>query len=418
MLRASHVCHEGKLLADQVIRFSPSSGLITSSSLDNGDSNDHADQPTQLSGGDQTIDLAEDDVLAPGLLELQTNGLSGVHFTRLKPDNYEAQLQLVASEMARNGVTGWYATIPTVEEQTWKQVLPLLKARSFEGAGGSPLLGAHVEGPYLHPAKKGAHADIYFKTPSLHDYRELYGEGNLKEVIRYITIAPELDGALDMIQDIRQSYPHIVVSIGHSTASYETGKEAVQSGARSITHVFNAMNPLHHRDPGLAGLISTPLSVTSPYCTMIPDLVHLHPAILRMCYQASPTKCILITDSIELAGLPDAIYPANMQITYPQRKLGNRATNVADVSKGEKETLIGSCITLPEGVRNMVEAAGVTLAEAVRCASANIADLMNDESRGKLVAGRRADFVVFDKHGHVKQTWIGGKLVWGRVTGQ
>ena len=131
-----------------------------------------------------------------------------------------------------------------------------------------------------------------------------------------------------------------------------------------------------------------------------------------MCYQASPSRCTLITDSIELAGLPDGIYPANGQITYPQRKLGNRATNVVDGSKGEKETLIGSCITLAEGIRNMVRDADVTMAEAVTCASANIADLMKDESRGRLVAGRRADFVVFDQSGYVRQTWIGGQLVW------
>jgi len=227
-----------------------------------------------------------------------------------------------------------------------------------------------------------------------------------------MTIAPELQGALDMICEIRQSYPHIVISIGHSTASYEIGEQAVQAGVKSITHIFNAMNALHHRDPGLAGLICTPLSMTSPYFTMIPDLVHLHPAVLRLCYQASPTRCILITDSIELAGLPDGVYPVNGQITYPQRKLGNRATNMADVSKGEKETLIGSCITLPEGLRNMVDAVGITLAEAVRCASTNVADLMSDGIRGRLVVGKRADFVVFDGLGYVKQTWIGGKLVW------
>lgn len=237
-------------------------------------------------------------------------------------------------------------------------------------------------------------------------------------MIKYITIAPELDGALSMIQEIRQLYPHIVISVGHSTATYDIGEQAVQLGASSITHVFNAMVPLHHRDPGLSGLISTPPSVTSPYFTLIPDLIHLHPAVLRMCYQASPSRCILITDSIELAGLPDGIYPANGQITYPQRKLGNRATNVVDGRQGEQETLIGSCITLPEGIRNMVRAAGVTMAEAVMCASMNIAELIKDESRGRLVAGRRADFVVFDPSGHVKQTWISGQLIWRDDTKQ
>lgn len=294
-------------------------------------------------------------------------------------------------------------------------------------------MGCHVEGPYLHPAKKGAHNDKYFKTPILHPYRDVYGHDNLQDVIKYITIAPELEGAIDMIQDIRKSYPHITISIGHSTASYDVGVQAIETGARSLTHVFNAMNPLHHREPGLAGTLGTPSidavngqspaastdppdprRPTSPYCSMIPDLVHLHPAILRMCYQSDPTRCILITDSIELAGLPDGVYPPNGQITYAQRKMGNRATNVADADKGEVETLIGSCITLPEGVRNMRAATGVPFAEAARCASTNIADLMADESRGRLVAGKRADFVVFDQRGFVKQTWIAGQLVFRR----
>lgn len=234
-----------------------------------------------------------------------------------------------------------------------------------------------------------------------------------------------------MIGDIRSSFPHITISIGHSTASYDIGIQAIEAGARSLTHIFNAMNPLHHRDPGLAGTLGTPAidaiegqtptsandaasHPRSPYFTMIPDLVHLHPAIMRMCYQSNPDKCVLITDSIELAGLPDGTYPPNGQITYPQRKVGNRATNIADVARGEIETLIGSCITLPEGVRNMSAATGLGFAQAVKCASTNIADLLGDHSRGRLVAGKRADFVVFDKQGYVKQTWLAGRLVFTR----
>lgn len=281
----------------------------------------------------------------------------------------------------------------------------------------------------MHPSKKGAHNDAFFKIPSLHDYRKLYGEHNLREAVRYMTVAPELEGALEMIRDLKKSYPHIVISIGHSTASYKAAVKAVEAGATSITHVFNAMTPLGHREPGIPGLISIPAPRSSdieeqdpgkrsleashvPFFTVIPDNVHLHPTILRLCHQANPERCILITDSIELAGLPDAIYPPNEQITYPQRKAGNRATNVADKSKGEKETLIGSCITLLEGLGNMMESGGVTIAQAARCASTNIAELMQDQSRGRLLPGRRADCIVLDKAGRLKQTWISGKLIW------
>ena len=282
-------------------------------------------------------------------------------------------------------------------------------------------MGAHVEGPFLHPSKKGAHNDIFFKTPATHNYREVYGEENLRDVIRYITLAPELDGAIEMIKDIKRSFPHIVVSIGHSSATYEQAVAAVQAGATSITHLFNAMTALGHREPGIPGLMGVAPSLIAseagteeqtPFFTIIPDAVHLHPAILRLALNTKPERCILITDSIELAGFPDGIYPPNGQITYAQRKLGNRATNVVDVSKGEKETLIGSCITLSEGVRIMMNTADVNLAQAVQAASTNIATLMKDGMRGSLEVGKRADLVVFDKTGHVKQTWIAGKLIW------
>lgn len=121
--RAPRVCYDGMLLIDQVIRFSAGSGLITFSSLESSDSGDHINQSSEkLDEGQETLDLAEDDVLTPGLLELQTNGLYGVHFTTLTRDNHEAQLRRVAGKMAEHGVTGWFATIPTTEEGKWKEV--------------------------------------------------------------------------------------------------------------------------------------------------------------------------------------------------------------------------------------------------------------------------------------------------------
>lgn len=364
----------------------------------------------------ETVKPVDGDLIVPGYLELQTNGLAGVHFTTLGQGKVEDdlhKLEIVARSMAENGVTGWWATVPTVPVDRWKKVLPMLRPRTFPSTRGSPLLGAHVEGPYLHPSKKGAHNDRFFRVPSMHPYRDVYGEDNLRHIIKMITIAPELPGACEMIQDIRTSFPHIVVALGHSTATFEQGSAGCQAGARTLTHVFNAMNPLHHREPGLAGLIS---STHPPWFSVIPDLVHLHPSILRFCFLANSDKCILITDSIELAGLADGIYPPNDQITYTQRKIGNRATNVADVSKGEVETLIGSCITLPQCVRNMVVSAGLTLPQAVRCVTENVAMLMRDDTRGGIEAGRRADFLVLDREGDVRQTWIAGELVWSAAT--
>lgn len=286
----------------------------------------------------------------------------------------------------------------------------MLTPRTF--SSGSPLLGAHVEGPYLHPSKHGAHNPAYLLTPSDQLFESLYGIENLKSVIKLITLAPELPGSLDLIATLRTSYPNIRISLGHSSADYQTGLDALSRGATSLTHIFNAMPPFQHREPGLVGLVAN--SAHRPFFSTIPDLVHLHPATLGLIYRADSERCMLITDSIELAGLPDGIYPPNGQITYPQRKRGNRATNVVENGSGEKETLIGSCITLIEGVRNAVNQVGLTLAAAVTCASGNVAAFMGDKDRGELIAGKRADFVILDSNMHVRQTWISGICVFDR----
>ncbi|KAL8655637.1 MAG: hypothetical protein Q9210_000747, partial [Variospora velana] len=166
--------------------------------------------------------------------------------------------------------------------------------------------------------------------------------------IKLLTLAPELPSSTALTTALMQPPYNIRVSLGHSTASYATGLSALQAGATCLTHVFNAMEPLHHRTPGLAGLIASSFASSKevekpkeetkpPYFSLIADGIHLHPATLTLAFCANPTKCILITDSIEVAGLPDGLYPGNAQVAHPQRKFGNRVTVEGT------ETLIGSC---------------------------------------------------------------------------
>lgn len=173
-------------------------------------------------------------------------------------------------------------------------------------------------------------------------------------------------------------------------------------GATALTHVFNAMTPFHHREPGLAGLMASGRC----FYSVIPDRIHLHPATLAMAFRTDPAKCILITDSIELAGLPDGLHPGHGQIPQQQRKTGNRVTIEGT------DTLIGSCCTLDECVRNMVDMTSCTLAEAVRCVTENVAAMMGESKRGMLEFGRRADFAILDSLGNVRETWIEGRKVW------
>ncbi|KAK3711370.1 hypothetical protein LTR37_009750 [Vermiconidia calcicola] len=354
--------------------------------------------------GVEIIDL-DNAILAPGFLELQTNGMRGFHFTHLQDEaSYAAKIEKVARYLPSQGVTGFWTTIPTVESGEFKKILPSLYPREI--TNGATLLGAHAEGPYLYPSKKGAHNSTLFYKPSVPP-TEVYGDvAKNSDTLKLVTVAPELEDSTALISDLVGK--GIRVSLGHSSASYSDGLAAVKAGATCLTHTLNAMAPLHHRDPGLAGLATAaPATVSdSPYFSIIPDGNHLHPSVATMLFRANSSKCIVITDSIELAGLEDGTYPGHSQIPFNQTKKGTKV-----VIEGT-ETLIGGCASLRFCVRNLMAWSGCGVAEAVRCMTENVVNLMGDEDRGKLEAGRVADFVVLTDDGHVLQTWIGGKKVW------
>jgi N-acetylglucosamine-6-phosphate deacetylase len=237
----------------------------------------------------------------------------------------------------------------------------------------------------------------------------VYGDiATSSKTLKLVTLAPELEDAEHLVKKLTQN--GIRVSLGHSTASYSQGLAALKAGATCLTHTLNAMAPLHHRDPGLAGLVTAaPFTASaSPYFSIITDGNHLHPSVATMLFRANPSKCIVITDSIELAGLPDGSYPGHAQIPHNQVKQGSRV-----VIEGT-ETLIGGCAGLGECVQNLVRWSGCEVAEAVRCATENVANFMGDADRGRLEVGRLADFVVLDDDGEVVQTWISAKKVWER----
>lgn len=256
----------------------------------------------------------------------------------------------------------------------------------------------------MNASEKGAHNAAYLLDPTQISLAQLYGTDNLDTVVRMITLAPELPGATALIGQLQEEHPHIVVSLGHSTAKYEEGLAALQLGARALTHVFNAMAPFEHRNPGLAGLMSTGRC----YYSIIPDGIHLHPSVVTLCLRADPRKCVFITDSTEIAGLPDGVHPGHGQISGQQVKQGNRVTIEGT------DTLIGSCCTLDECVRNAVAFTGCNLAEAVQCVTENVADMMGESKRGRLENGRRADFVIMNVDGEVSETWMEGRKVWQR----
>lgn len=358
--------------------------------------------------GGEAVDL-DDNIIAPGFLELHTNGVNGFHFTQFQDEkSYGEQVDKVARHYATQGVTGFWATIPTVKGEEFHQILPSLKPRDI--SNGASLLGAHVEGPYLHPSRKGAHNDSLFQ-PYTVPASGIYGSSNLRDSVKLLTLAPELPGSSAFITDLTNQ--GIKVSMGHSNASFGDGLLGLKAGATCLTHTLNGMSSFQSRAPGLAGLISLPPSGTPapPFYTIIADGEHLHPSTASLLYRANPRKAIVITDSIELASLPDGTYPGHAQIPHKQTKRGTRATIAGT------DTLIGGCISLQQSMRNLMEWSGCGIADAVGTVTENIAELMGIDGqggRGILKEGRRADLCVLNEGGEVLQTWIAGTKVWDK----
>ncbi|KAF3052224.1 hypothetical protein E8E11_010626 [Didymella keratinophila] len=358
--------------------------------------------------GGEAIDL-EDSIIAPGFLELHTNGANGFHFTHFEDEKrYGRKVDDIARYYATQGVTGFWATIPTVKGEEFQRILPSLAPRDIPKSAS--LLGAHVEGPYLHPTKKGAHNSSLFQSCSTSP-ASVYGSSNLPSTVKLATIAPELPDSAALISSLAGQ--GIRVSMGHSTATLDDGLSGLHAGATCLTHTLNAMPPFSSRDPGLAGLITLPSthSPASPYYTVIADGEHLHPNTVSLLHRANPKRSITITDSIELASLPDGNHPGHAQIPFEQTKNGTRATIAGT------DTLIGGCIPLQQSVRNLMAWSGCGIAEAVGTVTENVAGLMGIDGqggRGILKEGRRADLTVLSESGEVLQTWVSGHKIWDK----
>ncbi|KAF1851797.1 carbohydrate esterase family 9 protein [Cucurbitaria berberidis CBS 394.84] len=358
--------------------------------------------------GGEAVDL-DDNIIAPGFLELHTNGANGFHFTHFDDEkSYSSKIDDIAGYYASQGVTGFWATIPTVKGEDFQKILPSLKPRSIYKSAS--LLGAHVEGPYLHPSKKGAHTSSLFQACTTSP-NSIYGTSNLEDCVKLVTLAPELPHSAELIKTLTSQ--GIKVSMGHSTASYEEGLLGMRAGATGLTHTLNAMPALASRAPGLAGLISLPRThnPTPPYYSIIADGEHLHPSTVSILHRSNARRSILITDSIELASLPDGTHPGHSQIPFEQVKSGTRVTIAGT------DTLIGGCIPLQQSVRNLMKWSGCGIAEAVGTVTENVAAFMgiNEKGgRGVLKEGRKADLTVLSEQGEVLQTWINGSKVWDK----
>lgn len=329
--------------------------------------------------------------LAPGFIDVHVHGWGG-HDAM----GDRSALDGMARALARRGVTSFLPTAVTA---------PLPRLSTWAGAvrawidgprpaDASDPLGFNLEGPFLAPERRGAHDPSALRDPAGLTDEEL---SPLLDGLRLITIAPERPGALELIA--RLSARGVRVSLGHSAADLATSRAAIEAGARSTTHLFNAMSGLDHRAPGLA---AAALLDDTVWTELIADGHHVHPALYRLIARQKPAdRLILVSDAIALAGMGDGrgrIGGLEVEVR------GGRVTLVGT------DTLAGSTIALDDAVRGLV-AAGIGLPAAVAAASADPAAMLGVTDRGRLVPGLRADLIELDDTLRIQRVWIAGQAI-------
>ncbi|KAJ2950579.1 hypothetical protein O0L34_g8827 [Tuta absoluta] len=338
-------------------------------------------------------------LIAPGFIDIQINGGWGIDFSA-NTKNIEDGVKKVAKELLAHGVTSFCPTMVTTNKETYRKTLPLIK-KSQGGKNGATVLGVHLEGPFISLAKKGAHTEEYIQSPvkGLESITETYG--SLENVL-IVTLAPELQGANEAIKGLTAK--GIKVALGHSSASLAQSEEAVKSGANLITHLFNAMLPFHHRDPGLVGLLASSTE-KQVYYGIISDGIHTHPSALRIACRTNPEGLILVSDAVAAIGLADGNYRIGPQSVTVQ---GGRA-----YVTGTK-TLCGSTTGVNECVVTFKQATDCSLEYALETASLHPAKALGIEDRkGNLKFGCDADFLILHPHTlKVLSTWIAGECVY------
>ena len=329
--------------------------------------------------GDNCILDAVGCYVVPGLVDVHFHGCVGEDFSDATPDG----LQAIADYELSQGVTYICPAGMTLPEEQLTAICKNTAAHRANNTGGAEVAGAHLEGPFLSMAKKGAQHGAFLHDPDIDMLRRLQkaAEGSVK----LVTVAPEQPGAIEFIRAAAQD--GITVSVGHTAADYKTAKAAYDAGAKHTTHLYNGMPSLHHREPSVIGAASdSPNAKVEIIC----DGIHVHESVVRLTFRLfGKERVVLISDSLRATGMPDGIYPFGGQEIEVH---GNRATIA-----GHPETLAGSVTSLMGCLRKAVEF-GIPLEDAVRAASYNPAQAIGiDDRAGSLETGKEASLVLLNQ---------------------
>lgn len=331
-------------------------------------------------------------MVIPGLIDAHTHGAYGVDVNAAGPE----ELRTIAKFFATQGTTSWQASVLTDTEETTCECLKAIQTVMQEGSGGAQLMGAHLEGPFLASAYKGAMPEHLLRKGDAALLRRYMHQ--FPGVVKYITVSPEVEGVPEMIAEVKDE---VVVAIGHSGAEYALAMEAFAAGARCSTHTFNAMRQLHHHEIGIAGAALE----SDCFCEMICDGRHLSPATVRLIIKCKGLdKVMAVTDSIMAAGLPDGKY-----------KLGVNDVVVidGDARLADKDVRAGSTLGSGQGMRNLVKFTGRPLEEIIPVLTANPARALRiDDHKGAIAEGMDADLVLLGDDLSIRETIVAGETVY------
>ena len=337
---------------------------------------------------DAEIIDAKGGYVSPGLIDLHIHGYLGKDVC----DGEEESIRTISAGIVKNGVTGYLPTTMTVDMKVIKKALEVCRSLKEESKNwqGSEILGCHAEGPFISESKKGAQYAKYILKPDAAFVKEY------SDIIKTITLAPETDeNDFAAIREICRD-TDVVVSMGHTSADYDTAMKSVNAGVKHVTHLFNAMTPLAHRAPGVVtAALNSDVSVE-----LIVDIFHVDKCFYDLLWKVKQRKLCFITDCLPAGGLP-----------YGEYTLGGAKIIYRDiVCRLEDGTVAGSVLHLNHGVWNVYKNSNIPLYECVNCASLNPATAIGIADRkGSLDIGKDADIVITDENFEVKKTIIRGE---------
>ena len=325
----------------------------------------------------------------PGLIDLHVHGGAGCDMMDATPES----LTTLSTFFAQHGVTAFLPTTITYSNAATSRAIQNVSQNMTSAPGARPL-GIHLEGPYLSQSYRGAQPPEFIRNPDPEEYQPWFESG----IIRLVTLAPELPGALELIRaGLKRG---VRFSAGHTGASFAQVEQAADAGLRQSTHTFNGMLGMHHREPGALGAFLTDDRIT---CELIADGVHVHPAMLRLLVRAKGVeRTVLVTDAIRAAGIQDGSYD-----------LGGQPITVRDgVARTAAGSLAGSTLTLECAVQNMIQMSDMTIHQAVAMATTTPAAALGLEGqKGVIQPGADADIIFIDSDFNVRLSMIAGKVV-------